>query len=272
MKVFNVRKSFIICYAARVERHQVLVIIDHIILTRLWQHRLRRSARRGNHRSQFMTSLRPVGAACASCNATEAQTKFEEAGPGKDCPLQFGTRIARSSAAQEIMSRSGRSRASRIFVTAATIGTAAFLAWAPAGKAEDGAKGRALWAEKGECAVCHGWAGDGVGGADHNAPSMRKTQLTRAKIRETIQCGRPGTEMPYFDRFAYTDKRCYDKTAEELGDQMPNRAPTTLQPYEIDPLADYVATKITGAGAVTRAECLQFFGGTGAQCDKYPER
>ena len=25
--------------------------------------------------------------------------------------------------------------------------------------------------------------------------------------------------MPYFDRFAYTDKRCYDMTAADLGDQ-----------------------------------------------------
>jgi hypothetical protein len=50
------------------------------------------------------------------------------------------------------------------------------------------------------------------------------------------------------------------------------RSPVTLQPYEIDPLADYVATKIMGAGAVTRAECLEFFGGKGSQCDKYPER
>jgi hypothetical protein len=78
--------------------------------------------------------------------------------------------------------------------------------------------------------------------------------------------------MPYFDRFAYTDKTCYDMTAKEPGKQMPDRSFVTLQPYEIDPLADYVATKIMGAGAVTRAECLEFFGGTGSQCDKYPER
>jgi len=78
--------------------------------------------------------------------------------------------------------------------------------------------------------------------------------------------------MPCFDRFAYTEKRGYDKTAKELGNEMPDRAWITLQPYEIDPLADYVATKIMGAGVVTRAECLEFFGGTGSQCDKYPER
>jgi hypothetical protein len=107
--------------------------------------------------------------------------------------------------------------------------------------------------------------------ADHSAPSLRVKHLSRAKIREAIQCGR-GADMPYFDRFAYTDRRCYHKTSKELGNQMPDRSPVTLQPYEIDPLADYVATKIMGAGAVIRAECLEFFGGTGSQCDKYPER
>ncbi len=53
--------------------------------------------------------------------------------------------------------------------------------------------------------------------------SLRMTQLTRDQIRMTIQCGRPGTPMPHFDRFAYTDKRCYDMTAEDLGDTVPNR-------------------------------------------------
>jgi hypothetical protein len=37
--------------------------------------------------------------------------------------------------------------------------------------------------------------------------------------------------MPYFDRFAYTDKRCYGMAAEQPVDEMPNPAPTTLQSY-----------------------------------------
>jgi mono/diheme cytochrome c family protein len=162
-------------------------------------------------------------------------------------------------------------RDSLVCIAAATMMGITVLVWAPAATAADAATGQAVWV-KGECSVCHGWSGNGVGTADQSAPSMRIRHLTRAKIREVIQCGRPGTNMPYFDRFAYTHKRCYDKTAKELGNQMPERAWVTLQPYEIDPLADYVATKIMGKGAVTRAECLEFFGGTGSQCDKYPER
>jgi mono/diheme cytochrome c family protein len=152
------------------------------------------------------------------------------------------------------------------------VAIAIFLNLAPAAVAQDLAKGQRIWLGKVACTECHGWAGDGVGANDRYGSSLRKTQLTRDQIRETIQCGRPGTEMPYFDRFAYTEKRCRDVTPEELGDRMPNRAPTTLQSYEIDALADYVAAKLKGAGAVTRAQCLDFFGAGGSRCDNYPER
>jgi Spy/CpxP family protein refolding chaperone len=147
---------------------------------------------------------------------------------------------------------------------------------ATAAVAQDVADGERIWKSKAGCPQCHGWAGDGFPSGFHsegNAPSLRETQLTRDQIRETIQCGRPGTPMPHFDRFAYTDKRCYDMIAADLGDLEPIRAPITLQSYEIDAVAGYVAAKIKGAGPVTRAQCVAFFGaGAGAQCDKYPER
>src|SRR5580704_10060114 len=137
------------------------------------------------------------------------------------------------------------------------------LATAPMAVGEDAASGQRIWNSKGGCPTCHGWSGDGFPSGFHsegNAPSLRETQLTRDLIRQTIQCGRPGTPMPHFDRFAYTDKRCYDMTADDLGDQKPNRAPTTLQADEIDAVADYVAVKLRGLGRVTRAQCLNYFG------------
>jgi mono/diheme cytochrome c family protein len=147
---------------------------------------------------------------------------------------------------------------------------------APPARADDVARGQEIWANKAGCPTCHGWAGIGAGGGFHSegrAVSLRETKLTRDEIRTTIQCGRPGTPMPHFDRFAYTDKRCYGMTAEDLGNVTPNRASTTLQPYEIDALADYVATKVKGAGPVTRAQCRDYFGANaGASCDRYPEQ
>jgi mono/diheme cytochrome c family protein len=150
-----------------------------------------------------------------------------------------------------------------------------FLATASAAEAQDVAAGERIWKDKAGCPQCHGWAGDGLASGFH-APEglpLRKTQLTRDQIREVIQCGRPGTPIPHFCRFAYTDKRCYGMNAKDLGDLQAIRASTTLQPYEIDAVADYVATKIKGAGPVTRAQCIAFFGkGAEVECDKYPER
>ena len=174
------------------------------------------------------------------------------------------------------MSRSSRSRGSLAFITAvALIVTTVFLVRASTSVAQDNlAEGKRIWADKAGCPQCHGWAGDGHVSSFESPAGLplRKTQLTRDQIRMTIQCGRPGTPMPHFDRVAYTDKRCYGATAQDLGDKVPNLADTTLQPFEIDAVADYVAAKVKGAGPVTRAECAAYFGPTGAQCAKYPER
>ena len=151
---------------------------------------------------------------------------------------------------------------------------AALLAAPSGARAEDWERGQSIWHDKAGCAFCHGWAGDGVGGFHHpgHPPSLRATELTRDQIRMTIQCGRPGTAMPYFDRFAYTDKRCYDMVAADIGDMMPERSSTTLQADEIDALADYVATKLKGLGQVTRQQCVDYFGRGTARCEQYSER
>jgi mono/diheme cytochrome c family protein len=153
------------------------------------------------------------------------------------------------------MSRNHRERlasksAAPILLTAVTaVIFTTLVAAAPAAVADDVAAGESIWKNKAGCPQCHGWAGDGLASGFHNQGGLplRKTQLTRDQVREVIQCGRPGTEMPHFDRFAYT-KRCYGMTAQDLGDQEPIRAATTLQPNEIDAVADYVATKLKGAG------------------------
>ena len=161
----------------------------------------------------------------------------------------------------------------RMALSAAAAIVLASFALAPTGAlAEDSvAWGQKIWQDKAGCNYCHGWAGDGVGGFHHpgRPPSLRATELTRDQIRVTIQCGRPGTAMPHFDRFAYTDKRCYDMTAADLGDQMPDRSQVTLQRDEIDALADYAATKIKGLGKVTQQQCYDYYGAGTATCQMY---
>ena len=136
----------------------------------------------------------------------------------------------------------------RMALSAAAAVVLAAFALAPTGAlAEDRvAWGQKIWHDKAGCRLLP-WLGRRRSRRlSPSGPTRRRSaprQLTRDQIRETIQCGRPGTSMPHFDRFAYTDKRCYDMTAADLGDQMPNRSQVTLQRDEIDALADYVATR-----------------------------
>jgi mono/diheme cytochrome c family protein len=142
-----------------------------------------------------------------------------------------------------------------------------------AARAQDLARGKQLYEQKAGCGYCHGWAGDGQGDprSEGGAPSLRISELSLEQVTEVIQCGRPGTGMPHHDRFAYTDKRCYDATADDLGAMKPARSDQTLQKAEILAIADYVKAKIIGRGPVTREQCIEFFGQETNECLRYPK-
>lgn len=132
--------------------------------------------------------------------------------------------------------------------------------------------GKNIWRVKANCIYCHGWSGNGEGNERAPRPeiSLRETILTKEQVMEVVQCGRPGTKMPYHDPFAYTDDRCYGSTAEDLGEYTPNRTDAgTLQRREIDAVADYVITKIKDRGPITKAECEEFWGEGAGACNKY---
>src|SRR4051794_24933611 len=102
--------------------------------------------------------------------------------------------------------------------------------------------GADIWKTRANCNECHGWLGNGEP-EDPRSPkgaNLRETKLTRADIAETIKCGRPGTSMPYFDRLAYTDGRCYGVTAATLGDKVPRNGAVQLSQREIDALAAFI--------------------------------
>jgi cytochrome c553 len=132
--------------------------------------------------------------------------------------------------------------------------------------------GKRIYQTKANCIFCHGWSGNGEGQERAPRPglSLRDTKLTRDQLIEVVQCGRPGTAMPYHDAFAYTDKRCYGMTADEMGDQIPNRTDAnTLQKREIEAVVDYLLAKIVGRGPITKAECEEFWSPGADACKKY---
>jgi Cytochrome C oxidase, cbb3-type, subunit III len=127
----------------------------------------------------------------------------------------------------------------------------------------DLAEGRRLFEQKGNCQACHGWSGDGHK-TDNQMPdgaNLRETKLPRTGLVMTIKCGRLNSQMPAFDKFAYSDGRCYAKTQADLKaypTRMPD-PPSTLQPREIDLLVDFMLARIVGQGPMDRAKCAQFW-------------
>jgi mono/diheme cytochrome c family protein len=128
--------------------------------------------------------------------------------------------------------------------------------------------GKAVF-RRANCFGCHKWHGNGGGGYGGDALSLRKTELTREQITETVGCGRPGTGMPFFTRGAYDTIKCYDMNRQDAGSQMPPEANTFLRPNDIEAVADYVIVHIKGKGEPNYAECVSFFGDTSRVCDIY---
>ena len=132
------------------------------------------------------------------------------------------------------------------------------------------AEGVAVY-KKANCVGCHKWHGDGGGGYGGAALSLRKTQLTRDQIVETIACGRPGVGMPFHLRDVYDDaaKPCFGLGRADLTGQMPPTATAFLRSAEIEAVADYVLANIKGKGDVNLADCEAFFGKSNRQCSQY---
>jgi mono/diheme cytochrome c family protein len=130
--------------------------------------------------------------------------------------------------------------------------------------------GKELYRSKGSCLVCHGWAGDGHGDPHSagNAANLRRTRLSRTELMQVISCGRPGTSMPHFNPYAYTEDPCYGMKAPEAAAAIPPASPRSLQPREIVAVIDYLIAKIIGKGAPTRQECIEFFSEAGP-CANY---
>ncbi|HJP34855.1 MAG TPA: cytochrome c [Gammaproteobacteria bacterium] len=124
-------------------------------------------------------------------------------------------------------------------------------------------------AKRANCMGCHKWHGDGGPGYGGAAISLRKTRLARAQLVELIRCGRPGTNMPYFDRDAYKDDRCYGLTFDDFAnddDNRPLQGKKYLNERQVNAVADFVIAELQGK-EVTKAYCEKYFGGPTRQCE-----
>jgi hypothetical protein len=102
--------------------------------------------------------------------------------------------------------------------------------------------------------------------------NLRESKLGREALVLTIKCGRPGRSMPAFDRFAYSDGRCYGMKLDELksrGLTLPD-PPATLQPREVDLLVDFLLARVVGKGPMDRASCAEYWGSEVEACEELP--
>jgi len=159
-------------------------------------------------------------------------------------------------------------------VVIATAGLTARQAQAQAAPTpEDIAAGMRIYRTKADCQACHGWAGDGrkMDSQMPDGANLRATKLDRDKVIMAIKCGIPGGKgMPAFDRLAYTDGRCYKLTQAAVAKMgAPPDPAATLQPREVELVADFLFAKMVGKGEMDRAKCLDFWGSDVSACAEF---
>jgi cytochrome c553 len=146
----------------------------------------------------------------------------------------------------ESPTRSWRSQVSTISASIAAITLLFSVDLAPA---QDTSFGQRLFQDKADCQFCHGIDGDGLGDprSPGRAANLHETHLSRDQLIEVIACGRPGTEMPHFDKYAYEDTDCYGLKGKDLGNDAPHYPhSTSLTRREIEAVADYILAKFVG--------------------------
>lgn len=126
----------------------------------------------------------------------------------------------------------------------------------------DPERGKTVYRSVGSCVNCHGWPGDGQTGLLLQAPpgpSLRESELDTEALTEVIACGIPGTAMPFHDRAAYRDGRCFGM---ELEDFEPGTAPVrgkTFSDTDVANVVAYLQERVIGLGEPTFEECGEFF-------------
>jgi hypothetical protein len=117
---------------------------------------------------------------------------------------------------------------------------------------------------------CYNWHGGGGGYGD--VLSLRRTQLDRDQIMQTVACGRPGTGSPNHLRGAHAADAapCDGLTRQEPGSAMPPEAAQVLRPPAIAVMAHCVIAAIKGKGEPHLADCEAFFRAGARECNVYP--
>ena len=78
--------------------------------------------------------------------------------------------------------------------------------------------------------------------------------------------------MPAFDKFAYSDGRCYDLKQADLkarGLQIADPS-SPLISREVENIVDFLYAKVIGKGPINRAGCIEYWGSDIDLCKDLP--
>ena len=88
------------------------------------------------------------------------------------------------------MTKANMSSIAAAFIAAAVLSAPCAVFGQSATASNPAGAGGAVF-RRANCFGCHKWHGNGGGGYGGDALSLRKTELTREQIIETVNCGRP---------------------------------------------------------------------------------
>ena len=120
--------------------------------------------------------------------------------------------------------------------------------------------------KKGNCMGCHSWHGKGGHGA---GVSLRVSKLNLDELIEVINCGRPGSGMPYFNRKAYKEEKCYDTSFDDYinNDYKPNSPKKFLNKRQILAVTYFIKENLQGK-KLNKSYCESFFEKGSRVCEK----
>lgn len=134
-------------------------------------------------------------------------------------------------------------------------------------------RGRIVYRDHSKCGFCHAWDGRGsLVVSNAPAPSLVDMELDRESFAETVQCGRPGSDMPMHTRGAWRGTyECYGLTVADIeADQKPNNPAGWLRDQQLEDLVNFVFA-VYKDKKMTRANCQKYYGETARVCADYPE-
>ena len=111
--------------------------------------------------------------------------------------------------------------------------------------------------KKANCMGCHSWHGKGGGGYGAGV-SLRTKSYSIDELINIINCGIPGTGMPYFNKNSYVTKKCYGTLMEDDVENKPKNSKKFINTVQTQNLAVFIYHELQNK-ELDKKYCHKFF-------------